>query len=104
MSSYQDDLRAHGAGTQEWLAASHHMLIVAYVTPMAQAGSAAVGAADLHMSPIAPATDHQNALPPPRIRQGGAWTGQVWIAPDFDDTDEELLRLFEGEEDDAPPR
>jgi transcriptional regulator with XRE-family HTH domain len=31
----------------------------------------------------------------------GLWKGQVWIAPDFDDTDEELIRLFEGEDDDV---
>lgn len=48
--------------------------------------------------------DAESVDPPARVRQGGAWAGQVWISPDFDDTDEELLRLFEGEEDDAAPR
>ena len=28
----------------------------------------------------------------------GLWKGQVWIAPDFDKTDEDLIRAFEGEE------
>lgn len=28
-------------------------------------------------------------------RELGAWRGQVWIAADFDDTDEETLRSFE---------
>ncbi len=32
-------------------------------------------------------------------RKLGAWHGKVWMAPDFDETDEELVRLFEGEED-----
>ena len=29
------------------------------------------------------------------LRQLGIWRGQVRIGPDFDETDEELLRLFE---------
>ena len=32
-------------------------------------------------------------------RQLGVWKGKVWIADDFDDTDEEIIRLFEGEDD-----
>ena len=28
----------------------------------------------------------------------GLWKGQVWIAPDFDETDEDLIRAFEGED------
>lgn len=28
-------------------------------------------------------------------RELGAWRGKVWIAPDFDETDEEVVRLFE---------
>lgn len=39
-----------------------------------------------------------------RLRQGGAWAGKVWTSPDFDDMDEDLIRLFEGEDDDAAPR
>lgn len=27
----------------------------------------------------------------------GLWKGQVWIARDFDETDEDLIRAFEGE-------
>lgn len=33
---------------------------------------------------------------PPRV--GGQWKGRVWMAPDFDDN-ENIIRLFEGEED-----
>jgi hypothetical protein len=25
----------------------------------------------------------------------GLWRGKVWMAPDFDDTDDETIRLFE---------
>lgn len=28
-------------------------------------------------------------------RKLGQWAGQGWIAPDFDDTPEEIIRLFE---------
>jgi prevent-host-death family protein len=28
-------------------------------------------------------------------RELGAWRDKVWIAPDFDETDEEIVRLFE---------
>jgi antitoxin (DNA-binding transcriptional repressor) of toxin-antitoxin stability system len=30
-------------------------------------------------------------------REPGGWEGQVWMAPDFDEPDEELIGLFEGE-------
>jgi prevent-host-death family protein len=30
---------------------------------------------------------------------GGAWEGKVWMADDFDETDEELIALFYGSED-----
>lgn len=30
----------------------------------------------------------------PHVRRGGAWAGKVWIAPDFDETPEELIDLF----------
>jgi prevent-host-death family protein len=29
----------------------------------------------------------------------GGWEGRVWMAEDFDETDEELIALFEGAED-----
>src|SRR5262245_53013723 len=32
----------------------------------------------------------------PAFRQPGLWQGKVWISPDFDNTDEELIRAFEG--------
>lgn len=32
-------------------------------------------------------------------RKLGGWEGQVWMAEDFDETDEELIALFEGAED-----
>jgi prevent-host-death family protein len=30
-------------------------------------------------------------------REPGGWEGRVWIAPDFDDTDPDLIAAFEGE-------
>jgi prevent-host-death family protein len=30
----------------------------------------------------------------PLRRTPGAWKGKVWMAPDFDETDEELIDLF----------
>ena len=33
--------------------------------------------------------------PPPRRRRGGAWTGKVWMAPDSDEYDKEIERMFE---------
>jgi prevent-host-death family protein len=32
--------------------------------------------------------------PPRRRRQGGAWTGKVWISPDIDELDAEIERSF----------
>ncbi len=32
----------------------------------------------------------------------GGMEGQIWMADDFDETPEWLIRLFEGEEDDEP--
>ncbi|MGH3104851.1 MAG: type II toxin-antitoxin system Phd/YefM family antitoxin [Gaiellaceae bacterium] len=32
---------------------------------------------------------------PPRKRELGVWQGKVWMAPDFDDTDVEIIKLFE---------
>jgi prevent-host-death family protein len=34
---------------------------------------------------------------PKAPRQLGGWAGRVWIADDFDEVDEEIARLFEGE-------
>jgi prevent-host-death family protein len=33
--------------------------------------------------------------PPVERRRLGAMRGQIWIAPDFDDTDQEIVDLFE---------
>ena len=33
--------------------------------------------------------------PPVEYRVPGALKGQIWVAPDFDETDEELVELFE---------
>lgn len=38
-------------------------------------------------------------LTPPEAkpkRQGGWMKGKIWMAPDFDDTPEEIIELFEG--------
>ncbi len=32
------------------------------------------------------------------VRRLGRAKGKIWIAPDFDDTPEDVIRLFEGEE------
>ncbi|HET6470064.1 MAG TPA: type II toxin-antitoxin system prevent-host-death family antitoxin [Geminicoccaceae bacterium] len=40
------------------------------------------------------------APPCPREQRQGGWLkGEFWMADDFDDTPEEIIRLFEGEED-----
>jgi prevent-host-death family protein len=36
--------------------------------------------------------------PPVERRTMGAMRGQIWIAPDFDETDEEVIELFENSE------
>jgi prevent-host-death family protein len=36
--------------------------------------------------------------PPVERRQLGQWTSLTWIAPDFDETDEETIQLFEESE------
>lgn len=33
--------------------------------------------------------------PPPQERRLGTARGQVWMAPDFDEADEDITRLFE---------
>jgi prevent-host-death family protein len=38
----------------------------------------------------------EKSLPPQRP---GAWKGRVWMASDFDETPEDIIRAFEGEED-----
>lgn len=38
-------------------------------------------------------------LPERSARELGGWEGKVWMADDFDETSEELVRLFEGGED-----
>ena len=38
-------------------------------------------------------------LPP---RQPGAWKGKVWMAPDFDETDQEIIDAFHGDDPDDP--
>lgn len=37
-------------------------------------------------------------VPPAKERRLGLWKGKVWIAPDFDEVDEEIAALFEGDE------
>ena len=45
-------------------------------------------------APIAKLVPYEPRLAP---RVPGAWKGRVWIAEDFDDVDEEIQRLFEGD-------
>jgi prevent-host-death family protein len=47
--------------------------------------------------PVAKLVPYRAAVAP---RQPGAWKGKVWIAPDFDETSEEIIRLFEGGDED----
>lgn len=42
--------------------------------------------------PVARLVPAQRAQPP--LRTPGGLKGKIWIAPDFDDTDEELIDLF----------
>ena len=39
-------------------------------------------------------------IKPPKRKPGG-WEGKIWIAPDFDDDDPEIIKMFYGD-DDAP--
>jgi prevent-host-death family protein len=45
-------------------------------------------------APLAKLVAYERAVAP---RVPGAWKGRVWIADDFDEIDEEIQRLFEGE-------
>ena len=38
---------------------------------------------------------------PKAPRKPGAWKGKVWMAPDFDEFDREIEKMFLGEESDA---
>jgi prevent-host-death family protein len=35
-------------------------------------------------------------------RKPGAWRGRIWMAPDFEELPEEVLRAFEGEDPEDP--
>lgn len=52
-----------------------------------------IGKAGKPMAKLVPYTANKEP------RKLGAWRGKVWMAPDFDEPDEELIRLFEGEDD-----
>ncbi|MDL2335666.1 MAG: type II toxin-antitoxin system prevent-host-death family antitoxin [Chloroflexota bacterium] len=45
--------------------------------------------------PVAKLVRYQS---PVERRTPGAWRGQVWLAPDFDATDEQTISLFEDSE------
>ncbi len=45
-------------------------------------------------TPVAKLVPYHTAAEP---RRPGRWAGQVWIAPDFDDTPDELVELFDGD-------
>ena len=36
--------------------------------------------------------------PKKELRKPGIWKGKVWISPDFDEEDEEINKMFYGEE------
>jgi prevent-host-death family protein len=48
--------------------------------------------------PVAKLVPYEEPL---RRRKAGAWKGKVWLAPDWDsdETNEEIARLFYGEDD-----
>lgn len=48
--------------------------------------------------PVAKLVPYQPKRAP---RKFGQWKGQIWIAPDFDETPEEIIRLFEEGEPDG---
>lgn len=41
-------------------------------------------------------------IPRQAHRHLGGWEGRAWVSPDFDDTDEDLIRAFEGADDEKP--
>jgi len=43
-------------------------------------------------TPVAKLVPYRAATEP---RRPGRWAGEIWMAPDFDDTPEDLLQLFE---------
>jgi prevent-host-death family protein len=55
-----------------------------------------IGRAGKPVARLVPLADRQ-----PRVF--GALAGQVWISPDFDDIDDDLIELFEGNDDDSAP-
>jgi prevent-host-death family protein len=44
--------------------------------------------------PIAVISAYDPQQPPLKPREGGQWTGQIWMSPDFDAPDPELEKLF----------
>ncbi|HLX43508.1 MAG TPA: type II toxin-antitoxin system prevent-host-death family antitoxin [Bryobacteraceae bacterium] len=46
----------------------------------------------------------KNGKPRARLvpyRQPGSWKGKIWISPDFDKADEEIEKMFNGDDDNA---
>jgi prevent-host-death family protein len=41
--------------------------------------------------------------PTPRRLGAGSWKGKIWIADDFDETDDEIIDFFYGETEDGEP-
>jgi prevent-host-death family protein len=39
----------------------------------------------------------------PRVLGAGRWKGKIWIADDFDEPSDEILKLFTGEAEDDEP-
>lgn len=50
--------------------------------------------------PVAMLVRYRGAAAPRRL---GGWEGKVWMAPDFDECDEEIRRMFEEGEVEPPP-
>lgn len=50
--------------------------------------------------PVAMLVSYRGAAAPRRL---GGWEGKVWMAPDFDEYDEEIRRMFEEGEVEPPP-
>lgn len=49
----------------------------------------------LRLTPVTPAGEEPRERKPRRL---GSLEGRIWVAPDFDETPDEVIRLFEGRE------
>jgi prevent-host-death family protein len=48
--------------------------------------------------PLVHLTPYKKEQAPPPRRFGGQWTGKIWYAPDYDQADAEIQKMFEDSE------